>query len=330
MDKLEEILFDVSDPRSANYGKHWTREEVAAFTSNVEGSSKLEAYLRKEKIMITKKTEYGEYVTAYGRIEDWERIFATKFHEFEHEDWAHEKLHRALEYSLSDEINEYVESVFEVVDFPVDLVDLKPVMREIEEVKSRQGSTQGNRDVNTEATNPLPGTVNPTFLIGYYSIDVTQGSSNTNQGAVQCIGQTLSSTDLTTFQTTFGTPKRSVDTVYGGHVLANACATVGVDNCIESNLDFQFMMAVGQNIPTISIYVNNSCNWLSLVQFVQNMKNPPKVLSMSYSSYEEGISTSYITSFNNGMIQLGVMGVTFFASSGIFGDPNITMQHVQL
>ena len=99
-------------------------------------------------------------------------------------------------------------------------------------------------------------------------------------------------------------------------MLSNACASVGLDNCIESNLDFQYIMAVGQNIPTISIYVNNSCNWLSLVQFVQNMKNPPKVLSISYSSYEEEISSSYLTSFNNGMIQLGVMGVTFFASSG--------------
>ena len=38
-DKLEDTLIDVSDPKSKNWGKHWTRDEIAAFFGPADGAS---------------------------------------------------------------------------------------------------------------------------------------------------------------------------------------------------------------------------------------------------------------------------------------------------
>ena len=47
-----------------------------------------------------------------------------------------------------------------------------------------------------------------------------------------------------------------------------------------------------------------------------NMKNPPLVVSISYSIDEDYISSGEIIAFNTQAIKLGVMGVTITASSG--------------
>ena len=37
IDELTNILYDISDPDSPNYGQHWSNDEVSEFTSNPEG-----------------------------------------------------------------------------------------------------------------------------------------------------------------------------------------------------------------------------------------------------------------------------------------------------
>ncbi len=44
VEKLEDELMRVSDPKSRHYGRHWTREQVGAFTQNKEGSAAVIAY----------------------------------------------------------------------------------------------------------------------------------------------------------------------------------------------------------------------------------------------------------------------------------------------
>jgi subtilase family serine protease len=238
-------------------------------------------------------------------------VFGTEFHEFVHEDWKGSVMNRALEYSLSEEINEYVESVFEVADFPA------PVFHP--SVISPMVSTEA------AGSNPYPNFVSPSFLANHYRITPSVAKKNFgSQGILSCIGQMLSPADLAYFQKFFKLPKQTLTGSTGGHVTNKACQN-SLDDCAEANLDVQYITAVGQNISTYNFYYDN-CDWLQLVKDLLKLSNPPTVLSMSYSSYEAAFSNSFINTFNNAAMQLGVMGVTLFASSGDDGVSGFATQ----
>jgi tripeptidyl-peptidase-1 len=298
LDQLEATLYNVSNPDSSNYGKHWSREEIGNLVKNVEGSRKLRDYLRKQGVKITKSTPYDELITADAPISTWEKLFQAEFHEFVHQDWEGQVIHRALEYSLSEEINEHIETVFEVVDLPV-----TPFRHSL-------------------APNPLslpPGFdmssyANPSKIISHYNIDPSLGNSHTSQAIFECLDVSLSPKDLTSFQTYFSLPVQSLTSSVGGHVSNSACST-SIENCAEPNSDTQYLMGIGQLVPTSSYYLE-TCNWLTLVTNLLSMTNPPKVMSISYSSYESELTQGLVSSFNVVAMQLGVMGVTLLAASG--------------
>jgi tripeptidyl-peptidase-1 len=156
----------------------------------------------------------------------------------------------------------------------------------------------------------------PNLLYSTYSIDPSLGNSFTTQAAAQCLDQTVRPLDITAFQTFFSLPQQSLDlgSSIGGHVTNSACKN-SIDDCIEASLDYQYIMAVGRNVPTSAMYWEG-CSWLTLLKHLQTLADPPKVLSISYSSYETDLGANYVSAFNIVAMQLGVLGVTFLASSG--------------
>jgi subtilase family serine protease len=251
-----------------------------------------------EGVTIISATPYDELITAEASIGTWERVFGTEFHEFVHENWKGSVMNRALQYSLSEEINEYVESVFEVADFPA-LIAAHPVVDKL------VGASP----------NPYPSRVSPSFLLNHYDIDPSIGNSKFgSQAILSCIGQVLSPADLLLHQSIFGLPNTRLTNWTGGHVDDDACKKT-ITNCDEANLDVQYITAVGQNLPTYNYY-DEKCDWLGVVKFLTSLHNPPTVLSISYSSYETDVGSSLVSSFNNIAQQLGIQGVTLFAASG--------------
>ena len=87
MDELRTKLDDISNPFSANYGNHMTREQVNAFVTNEIGSNTLLHYLEnysegEDKIDIVDKTPRLDYITAKAPVYLWERFLNTEFHFF--------------------------------------------------------------------------------------------------------------------------------------------------------------------------------------------------------------------------------------------------------
>ena len=79
-DKLEETLIDVSDPKSKNWGKHWTRDEIAKFFGPVDGAvESVRAYLGEHTDVTFKVSAFEEFVTATASVEVWETVFSTEF-----------------------------------------------------------------------------------------------------------------------------------------------------------------------------------------------------------------------------------------------------------
>lgn len=87
IDQLRDILDDISDPHSFNYGKHLTREEATKLTINIEGSNQLLYFLRNLSsidghVEIISTTSNVDYVTARAPVKLWERVFNAELYQF--------------------------------------------------------------------------------------------------------------------------------------------------------------------------------------------------------------------------------------------------------
>ena len=87
MNELRDILDDISNPYSLNYGKHLTREEVTQLTVNREGSDSLLYFLGNftavdGNVKIVTKTPNMDYITARASVELWERLFNAELFQF--------------------------------------------------------------------------------------------------------------------------------------------------------------------------------------------------------------------------------------------------------
>jgi tripeptidyl-peptidase-1 len=259
---------------------------------------------------IESKTNYNEYVSAVATISTWEILFNTTFHSFEHtiidEVLNVEKTvvyYRALSYSLPNSLIDHVSAVFNTVQFP-DRFNSFPTNLVVKEYKS-------NAKFSTQAT----GYATPSLINQVYAIKNNTGNQLVSQAIYAALGQSFSPADLTKFQQQYNLPVQSISNVIGGHKNDTACK-VSSSNCDEANLDVQYLTAVSQRTPTTFFYWNGTDYWLNFIIKVGNMVKPPKVISISYGSYENQYSNSYFNSFNVQAQALGLQGVTIVVSSG--------------
>lgn len=121
INELEEIVREISDPRSGKYGKHLTRKQVADLTANPSASVSIEKFLLERGINISKRSKYGEYITARARVSAWEELFETTFHDFQRlspMEGSIDHFIRCEQYSLPVEIEEHISAVFNTVQIP--------------------------------------------------------------------------------------------------------------------------------------------------------------------------------------------------------------------
>lgn len=115
MDKVKQIVDDTSNPKSANYGKHLTKDQLNELTQNKEGQQLLHEFLRSVGANIVKETPSGIHATATAL--QWNAALNADFHLYRHESNGNE-LMRTEAYSLPEELSKEVTSVFGTVQFP--------------------------------------------------------------------------------------------------------------------------------------------------------------------------------------------------------------------
>jgi subtilase family serine protease len=147
--------------------------------------------------------------------------------------------------------------------------------------------------------------VTPALLNRFYNIANNDGGGLGSQAVYETIGQTYSPTDLTVFQRKFGLPVQAMAQVIGGHASNNACRAHNGNDCIEANLDVQYLMAVAQSVPTTYYYWDGDDFLLEWIQQVSEMPSPPLVFSISYGADETELPDSYGQHFDIQAMQLG-------------------------
>ena len=303
-DILLEILHDISNPHSKNYGKHMTSEEITKLTSNELSHDHVIKYLKSEGVTIVSETISKEYVTATAQLGLWEKLLNTHFNVYHHVHESSDLVNmvvRSESYSVPSQLDKHVTSVFNTIQMPFSIWS-QPIIVPIDEDK---GSIRANF---------RSGFVNPAVLKAFYRIQNDCGNSASTQAVFATIGQYYSPADLRRFQELHSLFPQKVAFEIGGQVSDSACISTP-NKCAESNLDLQYLMGISQRSPTTIWYtnLNSFANWLITVA---DIPSPPKVISISYGANEDEISRSEFESFNSQAIRLAVMGVTIVVASG--------------
>ena len=200
MDKLVEILNDVSDIRSPNYGKHMTSEEIADLTSNLDSRDEVVAYLKAAGASVVSESPYGEYITASAPISLWEHMLDAEFYTYSLRGETVRNYMRAERYSVPIRLNEHVDSV------------LNTIQRPTRAQSSPASSASVSRfdpllyiDPNKNSKGQKPWTairrfMDPSLLSHVYNIDSNDGHPHATQAILGGPDQFFSPTDLLNFQ----------------------------------------------------------------------------------------------------------------------------------
>ena len=303
MDKLTDILHDVSDPSSINYGKHMTREGVAEMTSNPVAREAVLTYLRKNGASIISETLSGEYITSRAPIEIWENFFNCEFFLFHFTQHNGEvsKVVRAESYSIPIALAAHVNSVFNTVQMPHQPMD---------GFRINLGQTK-----STEHLEGVENYITPAILRAAYNVGSRQGTASSTQCAYATIDQYYSPADLSKFQSFFQLASQPVANSIGGHSSDAICISTA-SQCAEANLDVQYLMAMSPVSPTTFWYSDYNSGFSGWLVSIANMVSPPMVFSISYGIEETRITDSELDAFDAQAVKLGAMGVTLVAASG--------------
>ena len=298
IEQLESALLEASNPKLTTYGQHWSNSRIAQLTANSQATLEIMQFLNHHKVANIRSTIFDDYIIADAPIQLWEEILSAEFFEMQFT-LDSRTFVRSLEYSLPDRLVDFVDAVLNTVQIP-------------HYNASVSAPTTFENNMTAQA---LFGVTTPALLNSVYNIQSNIGSELTRQAVYANINQKFSPSDLTLFQLAFDLPLQGIAKGVGEHVDDNACL-ISVSECMEANVDVQYITAVAQNVPTTYYYWSGDDVWLDWILSVANLTAPPQVFSISYGSYEFFMSPAYLRAVNVEAIKLGLQGVTILAASG--------------
>jgi tripeptidyl-peptidase I len=303
MEELNDILHDVSDPESPNYGQHLTREKVISMTINPESRDDVLSYLSSVGSNVKSVTRGGDFIIAEAPVAVWEKVFKAEFFTLQQtlpNGQTHEVV-RADGYSIPSELHTHVESVLNILEIP-------------------NGERVGSlKKFSPQITKYL---VNPSKLRKFYNVSSSQGSSQSTQAAFGTIGQYFSPADLRTFQKSQNLTYQTAKDI-GSHSSDSVCDIIP-SFCAEANLDMQYIMSMSPGSPTTYWYTDSGFTpWLVEVSQASQV---PLVLSISYGQEERYVSKATKDAFHTIAIKLCAMGVTILVASGDDGANSQTVR----
>lgn len=294
--KLETTLLSVSSPKSANYGKLLTLEQVNALTTpKDEHLDAVLDFLRSNGVVEWEIS--SGFVRATVPVATAEKMLGAEYKQFEHKTTG-QKILRCAEYSLPENVAAAVDFVSPTVNFPA---PFKPTAIQSDVAAAYQNT--------------------PDSLRTLYSVGATQGHNSTKyrQAVTAFLGQYYRETDLQSFYKTYypllsGTP---IYNVVGPNALPGG---------VEAALDVDYMTTLGSGVKTEfwSFPGNAPDNaenepFLDFLYYLGNTTDAPYVFSTSYGEDEDSVSLDYATRINQEFAEQGLRGISFLFASGDSG-----------
>ncbi|KAJ3794437.1 peptidase S8/S53 domain-containing protein [Lentinula aff. detonsa] len=353
--KLEDYLYDISDPTSSNFGKHWTPAEVAkTFAPSVETVRVVHEWLTEngipsESLKISPSKSWIEVNTT---VEEAEKLIHSDYHVYRHE-FGQEQV-ACNEYYLPEHVAPHVDIVTPSVHFDA-AIRPKPMTRDTDLMKS---------DI-TVVNTTYPGVghcdtqISLDCLRALYNFHYSPSKSSLNSfGIVEYTPQTFNQSDMDLFFTNYSIPELvgrpplqvSID---GGY---QQTFNQSFDYVGESHLDLQYGMGLVTPKLNVTLYqvgdaVNPNTSFNNFLDALDGSyctyeggddpttdaiypdrqpggydgppacgtAKPAAVISTSYGYNEADLTSFYATRQCDEYAKLGLMGVTVLYSSGDSG-----------
>jgi len=296
---LEQIFWEVSDPKSERYGRHLSLQEVADLVSPAEETIQtVKDFLASYGIVNTDTVITKDFLYATIPIRIIKEMFQVEFHLFEHT--TGQRFYGTLgPYSLPEHVAKCVDIVTYVVGLP-------------EITTTRTSASDKDRKATRASTDIVPDVIRAR----YNCSGVTAKASSNSHAVAEFQGQSYSPTDLQLFFQKY-VSNSNQDTV------ANVVGQNNPDRPgIEASLDIEYIMGVAPNVTTWFYgmksfdFYSDLSTWLGELN---NETDAPWVHSVSYGSQGDYPSTDYMERSDTEYQKLGARGLSIIFASGDSG-----------
>ncbi|KAG2137293.1 peptidase S8/S53 domain-containing protein [Suillus cothurnatus] len=259
---IDEYLYDVSHPESANYGKHWTAGEISRKFSPSEKSIStvrdwlIENGLASERVRVSPTKGW---INVDVTVEEAERLMNTEYNVYTH---VSGQEHVACEaYHLPEHIRTHVDFVLPSVNF-----DVKLKRRSGSEPAPAGGIGQPGVGITPKTTGSVLQAVTeleqcdeyitPICLRALYElVYVPVATEKNSYGIVEYTPQAYLQTDLQMFAMNFSTDLIGKEPIMvsidGGYAQTEY---QGFDYNGESDLDLQYGMSLVTGLQNVTLY----------------------------------------------------------------------------
>ncbi|XP_038632251.1 tripeptidyl-peptidase 1 [Scyliorhinus canicula] len=299
-DKLQELLEQVSDPHSLQYGKYLSLDQLSSLIQPSEETLKIVwAWLRNHGVQNCSTVQTFDFLKCFMSASTAEKLLTgSKFNRFTD---GHRTLIRSLaKYKIPEEVAKHVDFVGGMHRFPAKNT-----------VISKAWKTSRHRIAGFHLG------VTPAVLRKRYNLTASDVGSyeNNSQAVAQFLEQYFHQLDLTVFMQLFGRSfvhRTQVDKVIG--------CQKGIMDGLEASLDVEYIMSIGGNIATW-VFSNGGRHesqepFLEWMTLLSNMSAIPWVHSISYGDDEDSLSMAYMKRINIEFMKAGVRGITLLFASG--------------
>uniref|UniRef100_A0A3Q2P3I7 Tripeptidyl-peptidase 1 n=1 Tax=Fundulus heteroclitus TaxID=8078 RepID=A0A3Q2P3I7_FUNHE len=300
LELLEETLRLVSDPGSAQYGKHLSLQEVASLVRPSELTQKVvRRWLQAHGVSNCRTVRTQDFLQCTMTAELAEVLLpGSSFHRYVRD--RRSIVRSSAPYSVHEEVHQHL-------DFVGGLHRVPPREKDVR-VKHRPSKGEVHLGVT------------PAILRARYNLtaaDVGSGQNN-SQAVAQFLEQYYHPADLAEFMAMFGRtfPHHSeVDRVVG--------TQGGGKAGLEASLDIEYIMSTGANVSTW-VFTNPGRHesqepFLQWMVLLSNMSDLPWVHTISYGDDEDSLSTAYMMRLNTEFMKAGVRGISLLFASGDSG-----------
>ena len=316
---VEDILQAVSDPRSQQYGKYYTIQQLQnTFQAPTDIQMRVESFFANNNATCISN---GASLKCTTQIPTAEALFQTEFHAFTHKTTKTKVINHIGTLSLPSEISKDIDFVSGLGQFMASSKHnhISSITAPTLPTSNCGGSVGQNCFVTPETMRTL-----------YNISDDTLGSSSTSVGVAEFGGNYNigPDSDLSTFGTDIAANTKPLKINQRGGIAASTSGRPSE----EAELDIQYTSGMADGVTN---WVWNQQNWMyALCQDLQNATSRPSVISMSYAWAEDaqcsgttgaeckqlGVNASaYVTRTNQEFAKVGLLGITLLSASGDSG-----------
>ncbi|KAI0727509.1 family S53 protease-like protein [Fomitopsis betulina] len=296
IDGLIETLYDVSTPSSSNYGQHISRPEAAAYLAPTsETTTAVNAWLSENNITSRTLNDAGDWLAISVPVSQANELFDADFSVYTHDATGDQSI-RTLSYSLPTELVGHLQLVHPTTTFTQPSAKL-PLQKE------RYNGTLAKRQ------SACSSYIDPNCLQQIYGIPTSAIVNSDPLVVTGYSSQWPSPSDMSTFLSNYRPDIPSTTT----------WSTYGLDNGTwdpsdpgdEADLDVEYTVGVATGSSDDGVF-----GFLDTATAVLDVWSDAYVITTSYGSNEEYISSDVFSKLCDQYAALGSAGVSVLFASG--------------